>query len=383
MNSDNNKTKIPKLPWKDHESPMFVMGLIRSSMEHGYTGRSDFRDAIGVYGLGWNKQNLGERNNWSMRSLAVLSCLDGSEKRENLPSLNYPPGLNFGPLNTPFDIQRLIVHIAHRWRYAAPTEDFWVFVNAVEVHFANTLSTLWPEMKNIEPLQRSCDILACIFKAEQIYCTPLQGPKLDCDPVPEEFARWISDRLVSSRRSVRETPEAQRICMSAAIFAGEEDAHARHENGVFAGKFRDILESQRPTVSTDALSDASRDMATDFACGIINFFVISTLIRKHCGFNWIDHNLFIDFTVPADMHFILERRNQPWIVLIANSYFIRYPNRQVTYRTTSSVQAIYMWFKLFWEDGEDEFFDGEHFRSMTTLPHTCPLSKEFFSGEEG
>jgi hypothetical protein len=42
-----------------------------------------------------------------------------------------------------------------------------------------------------------------------------------------------------------------------------------------------------------------------------------------------------------------------------------------------------MWFKLFWEDGEDEFFDGEHFRSMTTLPHTCPLSKEFFSGEEG
>jgi hypothetical protein len=41
-----------------------------------------------------------------------------------------------------------------------------------------------------------------------------------------------------------------------------------------------------------------------------------------------------------------------------------------------------MWFKLFWDDGDEDFFDGEEFYSMLSIPPSCPLSRARVKGIE-
>ena len=283
---------------------------------------------------------------------------------------------NKSQLNLPFDYCKLIFHVAHKWRYITPTLDLWTFLNAMEKRMALVRQNVWSNPTHVEYLQKICDIYACWFTIQYVYDNYLDATKEPAFKVPGDVSEWMHGQIMTTKKSKAANAEIQRLYMQTSLFPGEEDAHARFECGVFASGYRDILESQRPNVSADAIWDQLHDFDVDGACGILKFYIISIMIRKNCRYNWIENNLFIDLNLTTDLLKRLDGRRHPWIVLICNTYFIRDPIRLVTYHTTSSEEAIYTWFKLFWDQGEDEFFDGQDLFDMTRLPIKCPLRKQ-------
>lgn len=380
MNDNNNDdvVKVPKVPWDYEEDYASVMRLMDDMMQKGYDSSSKLRDLIAVHGSEWKAQDLPEY--WSIRGLAVLTFFDGLDLTK-IPEFEIPQGLRYGMghLAHSYDYCKLIFHIAHKWRTVTPTHEVWRYISALEKHVTIITREIWSQPSQVLDLQRLCDIYYYFFKAQYVFYNLLDATQEKAFKVPEEVTLWMNGQINTTRRAKAANAEIQRLYMQTSLFPGEEDSHARFECGVFASGYRDILESQRPNVSADAIWDQLHDFDVDGACGILRFYIVSIMIKKNCQYDWVRNNLFIDLNMTSDLILKLDGRQQPWIVLICNTYYIRNPKNMVTYFTTSSEEAIYTWFKLFWDLGEEEFFDGLDLYDMTRLPLRCPLNKSFFS----
>lgn len=372
---NSSQVSVPKVPWDYDMNQSQVMDMVGEIMEHGYNSRSKFFDLIAYHGSEWKSQDLPEY--WSIRALAVLTYLDWLEG--DSPDIIIPKGLKFnkGQLSRPYDYVKLLFHVSHKWRVITPDDELWTFLSAMEFRIGATRRQLWqtPNM-HITDLQKVCDIYAIFFTVQYFFYTVLDSTKEPAFKTPENVTAWMQGQINITKRARITNSEIQRLYMRSSLFPGEDDAHARFECGVFSSGYRDVLESQRPNVSADAIWDHLHEFDTDGACGILKFYIISIIIKRTCQYDWVENNLFIDQLITSEVIQKLEGRSQPWIVLICNTYFIREPRKLITYYTTSSEEAIYTWFKLFWEQGEEEFFDGNDLYDMTRLPHTCPLSKK-------
>lgn len=378
MNDNNNDVvKVPKAPWDYDENLSQVMDLIQSFMEHGYDSRSRLFDLIAVHGSEWKSQDLPEY--WSIRALAVLTYLDGLESKS--PDLVLPEGLRFNnnQFNYPYDYCKLVFHIAHKWRTITPSHELWRLIHNLAYHLSEVRQQIWNNPTNVVDLQRICDIYASFFTSQYVFDTLLDATREPAFKSSEEVSMWMQGQINTTKKSKAANAEIQRLYMQTSLFPGEDDSHARFECGVFASGYRDILESQRPNVSADAIWDQLHDFDVDGACGILKFYIINIMIRKNCHYSWVLHNLFVDINITTDIIKKLGGRRQPWIVLIGNTYYIREPQKLTTYVTQSSEDAIFTWFKLFWEQGEKEFFDGLDLFDMTRLPLRCPLNRQFFN----
>lgn len=361
------EVKCPTLPWEGANEKTAVIGLVCDMMNNGYRNRSDIADLIGVYGDKWKEQNLAM--GWSLKGLAVLAylthVLDGVD---SLPELDPPPLLRFGEVQNPFDVTRNVCAIAHRWRFIEPSEKFFVYLNALELHMGASLPILWEFPDKIEPLQRVCDIFFSFFKTEHLYRNALSGQKVKSDPISQEKDDWFKKKVATAKQAGTANPMVRRLYLKTALVPGEDDAHARSEHGIFSGTYADILPTQRPIIASDSVTDSSHDFDVEGACGVLYFHLIDIEIKKSAGYDWSDNNLFFDYMIDADFHFRLETRKHPWILLIGKTYYIRYPKKKMSYYTTSAKEAISMWFWIFWEQDKDGlFFDGTDVFSMENL----------------
>jgi hypothetical protein len=359
-------TYIPSIPWERSGKEGDVIALIDKCMSDGYSNRERLFDLIAVHGSEWAMQSLPKQ--WSMRALAVVAYLDGLDLSK-IPTKELP-----------FDTCRELARIAQKWRHTSPTEDFWTSCNAYEYHIALTARQLWPEPDTTGHLMRSCDILACMFKAQYTFRTLLEGSKVPCEAAPLALTNWLERQVATERQaSAERNPAVERLYIDAVVFPGETDAHARAESGVFSQGGRDILDSQRPNVATEAICTLLSDFDTLGACGVLYFYAVATLIKKSCQYDWIRSNLFFDFQMSSDLQVFIPNRDHPWIVLICNTYFVRHPRSEKSYFSKDSREAIYMWFKLFWEDENEEFFDGYDYHCMTGIASNCPLRRAAFA----
>lgn len=368
---------VPKIPWDYDDNMSQVMDLVYSFMEQGYDSRSRLFDLIAVHGSEWKSQDLPDY--WSIRALAVLTYLDGLESKK--PNLIIPEGLRFNrqQFNHPYDYCKFVFHIAHKWRTLVPTIELWNLIHCLAYSVSAIRRHIWENPTNVTDLQRICDIYANFFTSQYVFDTLLDATHEPAFKASTELTEWMKGQIRTTKKSKAANALIQRLYMQTSLFPGEEDAHARFESGVFASGYRDILESQRPNVSADAIWDQLHDFDVEGACGILKFYIINMTVQKSCQYNWGQHNLFIDISITTDLIKKLKGRTQPWIVLIGNTYHIRDPKKLVTYVTQSSEDAIFTWFKLFWEQGEKEFFDGLDYFDMTRLPIRCPLNRTFFT----
>jgi len=338
-----------------------VMALVDDCVTGGYSDRWALFSLIAVYGLDWNAQIF--RNQWSARALAVVAYLDGVDAAAD-------------DEQKAFDVCRDLEKLAHWWRRSEPTGEFWSSCIALEARLASAARRLWPRPVDVGPLQRSCDILACVMKTRHAVATLLEGELATCAPAPRGLLDWLAQQIEIGKQAASErNPEVERLYMSAELFPGEEDGHARAANGVFAPNGLDVAETQRPNVAFDALATRIADFDTEGACGVLYFHVVARQVRKNCKFDWVRNNLFIDFQLSSERQVMLPLRRNPWILLVGNTYCVRHPRGNTTYYSQDSREAIDTWFRLFWGDGEKEFFDGEDFYSMLSLPSSCPLRR--------
>jgi hypothetical protein len=366
--------RIPSVPWERASSASDVMTLTDRCFTGGYDSHDKLAALIAVYGLDWRAQTF--PNYWSSRGLAVMALLEGADLTAVAEGRIAVPKL-------PFDVCRSLVKLAARWRVTAPTAAFWTECEAFQKRLAWAMRHIWPEPRLPGPLQRCCDILACAIKAQHAFDVLLEGHKAPCEPSPPEFVAWLDRQIVVGRQGQSErNPEIERLYMSAELYPGEEDRHAREANGVFSPSGHDVVETQRPNVAFDAVCERLGDFDTEGACGVLLLQPICSMVKKHCKFDWARNVLFVDFLLSSERQSLLQLRQNPWILLVCNTWFVRHPRSGKSYFSTDSRDAAYTWFKLFFLiDAEEEFFDGEDFYSMLSIPGSCPLSREAIVGD--
>jgi hypothetical protein len=360
--------RVPSVPWERAAWPAEVMQLVRRCLADGYDSRDKLTALIAVYGLDWRAQDFAL--NWSARGLAVLALVDGCLSPE-------------GEKGAAFDICRALRRRACRWRRTEPTHAFWADCEVDRWRLAHAARQLWPTPADPGALQRSCDIAAAVMKAQHAFDVLLAGPKTACEPAPPEFEKWLDSQITIGRQTQSaRNPDVERLYLGAELYPGEEDAHARAANGVFSPNGLDVAETQRPHVAFDALVQRLADFDTAGACGALYLHPVSALVKKQCKFDWARHNLFVDIQLSSEHMTLLPLRRNPWILLLCNTYYVRHPSAGRSYFTTDSRAAAHMWFKLFWDDGDEDFFDGEEFYSMLSIPPSCPLSRARVKGIE-
>jgi len=365
---------VPSVPWERAARPAEVMALARRCLSEGYDSGDKLGALIAVYGLDWRAQEFALH--WSTRGLAVLAFLDGLDLRGVAAGRVAPPEM-------PFDACRALARLAARWRRSEPSAAFWIECDAHQLRLAWAARQLWRTPAAPAALQRGCDIVAAVLKAQRAFDVLLEGPKSACEPAPPELVQWIDRQIAVGRQaSAARNPDAEWMYMAAALFPGEDDAHARAASGVFSPNGVDVVETQRPHVAFDALVDRLADFDTAGACGVLYLHPVSAAVKKAAKFDWARHNLFVDIALSSERMNLLPLRQNPWILLLCNTYYVRHPRTKRSYFTTDSRAAAYMWFKLFWEDGDEDFFDGEEFYSMLSIPPSCPLSRAKVKGIE-
>lgn len=378
-----------QLPLPEHIQTNFdILSHLEGILEQGcdFSAGEDvlFRNLLGAYSEQWKAQGM--KFQWSLKALGTLFYLDSVEDGrlpwDKLPALDPPRGLRFngGKIFKPYDIFQFLNLFARRWRQLEIGKETLAYARRMEVYLAHARHVLYPVPEHTEPLQRACDQLCHIFKAEFIFRDLLGGEEqlFDSPRASDKLVKYLETQGNVIRGGQPNNPEIKRLFLGVDAVPGEDDAHARMEHGVFSDSHRDIFETQRSTVATETVWASTHTYNLQRSLGVLNFYSINSMMKRTCRFNWVSSVLLTDLDMATDTIFDKHYVTDPWIVVLMGHYYIRDPINKKTYKTSSSADAIACWFSVFWDLGDENkgsFFDGLKRYDLTRIPSSIPFSR--------